>query len=475
MSHCSTFDGLRSRAIRGLVAAVVLILVTTLGAPPVRAQSQAALTPPHADTALDYDGNALYDVLQVDVALDVTVAGSFTILIDLYDAGSNFVTNGFWFDTLPLGPTAVPVPLYGVDISQAGFDGPYTANISVYDDALNLDDFGTHMTSTYLSTDFEPAAPSAATFNPPHSDTGVDTDGDALFNYLRVNAVVDVTTPDTFTFEAYANDLRPSTIAYASVTVPLAAGAGQTITVDLPGWAFPPNGFNGPYLISMNLYGSSGGWDSDIHTTAAYLATDFEPAATFAPPHSDTGVDRDSPPDGQYNLLRVNVSLNVNDTGWYTISADLWDSTMTNEIASASRIASLEAGLHTFPLDFSGVAIRQSGIDGPYLVDLSLGYSSATIDLDTHLTGPYLATDFQSTTPATLTGLVLDSVTSVGIPFAEVTAFDYTNHVEASAGTDGTGSYTLSAYEGDWVVIYDPNSYDAALASVTVASTPPRP
>jgi len=130
---------------------------------------------------------------------------------------------------------------------------------------------------------------------------------------LGTDADVEV---DTFTFEAYANDLRPSTIAYASVTVPLAAGAGQTITVDLPGWAFPPNGFNGPYLISMNLYGSSGGWDSDIHTTAAYLATDFEPAATFAPPHSDTGVDRDSPPDGQYNLLRVNVSLNVNDTGW---------------------------------------------------------------------------------------------------------------------------------------------------------------
>jgi len=571
------------------VTALVLVLV--LAAPIVSALSQAALVPPHADAGIDINANTLFEVLRMYIEVDVTIAGDFFVFADLYDnSGFFYITSGSAFVNLPLGPTTVIADIPGQDIFNSGFDGPYVVNLQVYDDVFNLDDSGVHMTGVYLFTDFEPPE---AVFAPPHSDTTVDTDADLLYDFLRVNAMVDVTTAASFTVDANAFDMFFGYIASASSTVFLPAGVGQTIAVDLLGWAFRANGVGGPYTVELYLSGPSGFLGFDTHVTAAYLAADFEmppgslapPHAdrgidtdgdslfnaieanisvsisvagdyiveanfydstlttffggnttlatlptgfqvvpvwkstiemvlagydgqynvqillrdaatftvmdtdafltasymfsqfdpvpvTFAPPHADAGEDRDLPPDGQFNVLRVDVSVNADTAGSYLLVAELWDSTMTTFVASTYfQFIPLVVGTQTVPVYFSGIEIRQSAIDGPYLVNLFVGDFFYLYDTDVHMTGAYLATDFQAVTPGNLDGTIRDAVTSFGIPFASVTAYDYTNLVVMGTNADGMGLYSLPLYQGNWIVVYDDFAYDDELSAITVAAS----
>jgi len=578
---------------RGLAAATAFVLVLVLAAPLVRAQSQAALNPPHSDSGLDTDADLLFNILQVSVSLTVTTAGSFDIFVDLYDnSGVFYITTGYAPASLPLGPATVPVSLPGSAIYSSGFDGPYTADIYVYDDTFNLDDNGIHMTQFYPFTAFQPPG---AVFAPPHSDQGIDTDGDLLFNILRVNATIDVAQAGDYDLDAVVRDSFFNFIASTFNQVTLPAGLGQTVPLDFPGWAVRANGVDGPYTVDMDLYETFGPLlDNDIHMTAGYLATDFDtpPASlnpphsdrgvdtdgdglfnaieigvsvqvdvaddynvqvnfwdatftiylgsnssfvslptgpqptpvwmstlnmvvlgidgpytveislrdasfnllgqdvyttgmytvaqfdpipvTFAPPHADAGEDRDIPPDGEFNVLRVDVSLSVVDPGTYLLFADLWDPLMTTLIDSEFSFVPLTTpGPQTVPVYFSGVTIRQSGIDGPYVVQMGLLAfpTFVLIDTDTYTTGTaYLATDFQNVVPETLSGTVRDSVTSVGIPFAQVAAIDYRNMVMTTTTADNAGAYSLGVHQGSWVVLFDDFAYDAALTSVTVSA-----
>jgi hypothetical protein len=226
------------------------------------------------------------------------------------------------------------------------------------------------------------------------------------------------------------------------------------------------SGIDGPYAAIISLYtGTFDFIEQGSHLTAAYAVSQFDPLdATFAPPHSDQGVDRDVPADGQYNILEVDVSINVNESGVFFLQGQLWDSGFTTPIAFESRFVSLPMGLNTVPLNFSGISIRNSGIDGPYVVDLLLvGGFFGFLDNDQHVTAGYLATQFQGEAPLALTGTVLDGLTTAPIPFAIVEAYNYTNNLVVQGSTDGVGAYSLPLFQGDWILAYDQMSYDSRL------------
>lgn len=580
-----------SRVVRGFAGATALVLVLVLAAPIVRAQSQAALNPPHSDAGVDTDADSLFNTLRVNVNVMVTTAGLFTAFVDLYDnSGVVLITGNAAFANLGLGPGIVPVDLPGMDIYTSGFDGPYQVSILLYDDTFNLDDFGGYTTGLYLFTDFDPPG---ALFAPPHTDAGIDTDGDLLYNALRINATVDVSQAGTYNIDGYAYDSSFNFISAAFASRALPAGPGQLIPLDFPGWTFRANGVDGPYTIDLTLIDLLGGvLDNNQHTTSFYPAMGFDMApvsltpphtdagvdtdgdalfnaieigarlqvndtgdytvsvdfwdqtftayigfnsssvtlatgaqttpvwmstlpmvlmglggpygveisvrdtalnlisqdafvtsnyalgqfdqipATFAPPHSDVGEDRDVPPDGQSNVLRVNVSLSVADPGSFILFANLMDPAMTILIGNEFRFLSIPtSGPATVPLYFSGVQIRQSGIDGPYAVVMTLLSFPDFLTLDTNIytTSSYLANDFQNTVPENLSGTVRDSATSAGVPFANVAAFDARNSVMMRTFTDGTGAYSLGLYQGTWSVLFDDPGYDAALDPVSIA------
>ncbi|HEV8595574.1 MAG TPA: PKD domain-containing protein [Thermoplasmata archaeon] len=582
---------LRGGRARTLAIAIGVCFGLVLAAPLVLAQGQAILTPPHSDQGVDTDGDSLFNVLTVYVRLNATVAGTFIVAVDLYDsARTTYITGNAGFASLS-GPSVVPVDLYGLDIWNAGIDGPYAVDIAVYDDTFNLDDTGTHTTGAYLATNFDPAP---AAFAPPHSDSGVDTDGDTMYDILRVSAVVNVTDAGTFDLTGTLLDSLFFPIESASIVVGLGPGSGQTIDLDFEGWKIRANGVDGPYLVDLVLsdaftfttidadshttasyaanqfdlppaffspphadrgvdtdgdtlfnaleidvhlqidvpgeyvveiylwdsgrtaylgfgytiqtlatgpqdvtvslstipivlIGVPGPYIADMqlrdemrdlldqgfHTTQAYTVGQFDPVpATFAPPHSDQGVDRDVPPDGEFNVLSVGASVDVTDAGIFSIYGYLWDGAMTTPIDFGHALVSLAPGVQTVSLNFSGVLVRNSGFAGPYLAELYLdtfvGGSVVSLDSDLYLTSSYLSTDFQSVTPATLSGTVRDRLTGAPVDSAEVLAFDFRNNVLVPVISDSFGFYALPLYQGDWVVTYDHYLNDAVLRRQTL-------
>jgi PKD repeat protein len=569
--------GARTRA-RAIQISIGLLLALSLALPVAMAQGDGTFAPPHADSGLDTDADSLFDFLQIEVEVNATTPGDFLIVVTLMDeTNTSFITDADVFVLLD-GPSTVPVNLSGPDIRESGFDGPYTANLLLLDDAFNLDDSDTHMTSNYSHEDFDgPAAAFApphadmgvdtepdglfdflhvevnvtvvdagtyfldadlvdefftliasesvmfsaspgltavgvdfpgpsiyangvngsflvflslfdstfafldddlhpteaydftefeappARFDPPHTDSGFDSDGDGLFNFISIDVSVLVEEAGEFSMSGLLWDLAMTTpLGFAQTTANLETGA-QTMQLRFSTLPAVVSGIDGPYLASLSFFhipsGSSLGFDS--HETDAYPVTAFDPVpAVLEPPHTDTGVDRDTPPDGEYNLLEVNVTVNVTDPGSYLVGANLLDSTATSVIASDDWLGPLSPGTHQVPLSFPGVTIRDSGFDGPYFVNLTLvariePFQFVPIGGGGHTTQAFNATDFQSSTPAALTGTVRDAATNAGIPSAFVSAFNYLDRFSESVSTDSTGNYSLALYTGDWVLTYD--------------------
>jgi len=236
------------------------------------------------------------------------------------------------------------------------------------------------------------------------------------------------------------------------------------------------SGISGRYTVGLALYTTPPeSLDSGVYQTAAYSLSSFDPIpAHFSPPHSDRGVDRNTPPDGQFNILEVDVQINVSDAHTYELIGNLFDSSGTRFITSDTWFGQLPPGIQAVPLYLPGVTIRSSGIDGPYYLNLTLyviepGTSGVRIDAQGYGTRPYNATDFQSTTPADLSGVVRDAQTGSGIPFASVAAFDYLDLFSTSTTADAAGRYDLGLFAGDWVVVYDGSNAQAELQRVSLS------
>ncbi|MCJ2670594.1 MAG: carboxypeptidase regulatory-like domain-containing protein, partial [Candidatus Thermoplasmatota archaeon] len=156
----------------------------------------------------------------------------------------------------------------------------------------------------------------------------------------------------------------------------------------------------GPYLLRLEIIkGSSQVIAEDVHTTAAYLHTDFEGLyARFVPPHSDEGIDLDG--DTEYDYLRVRLEIQVNESGDYTISGDLWDKSQFNYITSATNHTYLNTGSVQVDLYFLGCDICQSGYGVYYFADVEIHLDDGTpADADEHQTGGYQSSDFDCEPP----------------------------------------------------------------------------
>src|SRR5439155_1732779 len=128
-------------------------------------------------------------------------------------------------------------------------------------------------------------AQSQGQFAPPHSDAGVDTNGNGLFDFLQVDASVNVTEAGTYNIQAGLYDPFGGPITFVGVTVSLTPGI-QSVALDFSGIQIYSHGVNGPYRVDLTASDRSFRLlDSDTYTTGAYLYTDFEqPTLHFAPP-----------------------------------------------------------------------------------------------------------------------------------------------------------------------------------------------
>jgi len=357
----------------------------------------ALLNPPHSDSGVDTDfpPNGLFNELVINVGVANTVDAWYEIGVALYDSsGFFYITSGYNYTFLTAGTQVVSVALTGRDIFYGGFDGPYEADIYLYDDMMNLLDSSIYMTSPYLHTDFDGPG---ATFNPPYYDYGIDTDvpPNGLYDELVIAVNVSVTQAGTYTVGGELYDRFMTYIMYWSSSVYMDLG-NNVVPLTYPGSQIFIFGLDGPYTARLYLLDTNATIDTDSYTTGTYSHTDFDPpAGVFAPPHSDQGIDLTVPPDGLYEFLELDIKVDVGKAATFDIAVDLYDWT-GSYILSTDAIVDLSVGMQTVPVRLDGAIIRNSGLDGPYEADLYLFSNSTMLDFDMYMTQAYLASDFST-------------------------------------------------------------------------------
>jgi parallel beta-helix repeat protein len=117
--------------------------------------STTKFLPPHSDYGNDTNGNGMYDLLTVDVRVNVTSNGWYQIYGDLYNGLGNWTDGDMKNVYLMTGLNIVSLSFSGLDIYNCGVNGPYNVNLSLYDYSSNLLDSDSYVTSSYTYDEFE--------------------------------------------------------------------------------------------------------------------------------------------------------------------------------------------------------------------------------------------------------------------------------------------------------------------------------
>ncbi|MCU0851966.1 MAG: hypothetical protein MUC90_01730 [Thermoplasmata archaeon] len=356
----------------------------------------ATFSPPHSDHGVDADSDSLYDMLQVDVSLDVVYDGTYTV--NAYAYGREYIGYDSQTVSLVAGEQTVSLTFDAWDIYTLGGDGPYTIYLNLYaliDSVSQFVESDTHYTQAYSVYSFEGPG---AYFWPPHSDYAVDTDSDGLYNWLVIEVQVNVTVAGTYTL---VGDIRADwwqdifdTVMNESMSLQVGI---QTVNLTFPGWPIRYNSDSDDMDIEMTLYDADYEYQDydEYETDTYYYYDDFEDApALFSPPHDSYVVDLNG--DSLYDFIIVNVSVDIELAGMYRIYADLyldwWD--VIDDVENESW---LDEGLQVVELRFPGWVIRDHGDSGPYTVEMILyDDEDRQCDWDSHTTAAYLWSEFQT-------------------------------------------------------------------------------
>jgi hypothetical protein len=354
---------------------------------------------PFSDCGVDTDSDGLYDYLQFNLTMLINYDGRFRIRTYLYDSSWTYVltqTN----DTLLSAGTDTTTMLFSAwDVSKNGVEGVFhTWNYLDFwvDGTWYNADADSYATGTYLLSSLERPA---VLFTPPHDDHVDDTDGDFYYDFLTIDASVNVSVEGDYSFIGTLTDWWGDTIDIVTNTTHLAVG-DWIVELVYPGYPIRYNGENGPYDVELVAKSGSTELDTDTHSTASYWDTDFETApGWFELPHDATGLDDNS--NGLYDHLVVNVTVNVTLAASYEIHAHLRDS-WWNIVEEQTNTTHLIVGPNTVELRFTGWLIRDNGLNGPFTILLDLRDSGARLmDTDSFSTPAFSYTLFENV-PAVL-------------------------------------------------------------------------
>lgn len=241
------------------------------------AASDGFLDGPHPTFGEDLNGDNRYDYLRVDVRVNVLVPGQFTVEGLLHDAsGVTFITNDMVTFPAGIGLNIVTIRFRGSDIFDSQIDGPYQVTLRLFDDTLTFLEGDSYLTVPFSYVEFGPIF----AFVPPHTDVGLDTDGNGRFNFIQVNISANVSQAGTFVLFGviYGSDLIDVKIRVLN----LPAG-DHIIPLNFSGVGAFIRGDDGPYTVflqaSLGVLGSGSAFqDDDVYFTNSYFFTDFEGA-----------------------------------------------------------------------------------------------------------------------------------------------------------------------------------------------------
>jgi hypothetical protein len=240
-----------------------------------------------------------------------------------------------------------------------------------------------------------------------YADAGEDTNGNGLYERVRLDARVLVATPGDYILQARLSTPAGAVTLSAYGMTSLGPSL-QTIPAYVGAPAFLAAGLNTDWtLTDVDLFyvGADGAEPTDSafapgYQTAAYQVAQFErPPLRLTGQDNDAGVDTDS--DGIFDLLRVNLGVEARVGGAYTYAARL--------VAPCGAHLEFISGEQSLPANvpaelellFSGQLIGNRGIDGPFRVtDFGLyGPGGALQTGNVRTTFAYSAQSFESYQP----------------------------------------------------------------------------
>lgn len=314
---------------------------------PYPAGSFSALLLPQApitDQGIDSNGNGLYDLLRVDFGAEVAQAGNYLLTGVLRSEGAPSAVYTDLRLSLAAGPASLRLEFPGPVINALGLDGPYTIDIIVRD-AATLRDLDTvrlpHTTAAYLSTQFDRFGssnlPIVLTGN--SNDFGVDTNGNGLYDELRVDVEVSLARADFYEWGARLVDRNGTELGFYTNRATIGAGVSNLRFV-YDGEAIGNNGVDGPYFLkSLLIFGRSGAnlVSVDVAQTRPYRATEFEGSGDNQPPQIVVATEPTVfwPSNHQHQLLAV--------TDFVTAVSDGHDSNVSVDDVVITRVTSDES------------------------------------------------------------------------------------------------------------------------------------
>jgi len=343
----------------------------------VSAQGVGSLTGIIYDSGVDTDTDGTFDFLEVGVEVNVSTSGMFRVEVSgLYD--STYFHISVWgenFTYLDVGIHVVYVSLDGPTIYASGLNPASVSSIYLYDEDYNwLDDLhDVPLSKEYSYTEFDlPPAFLTGTIY----DSGVDTDIDGTFDYLRVGVEVNVTAPGTF--RVMVHWLRDSGYNYISVqdqnSTYLDFGV-HIVYLFLDGPTIYVSGLNPAYVPDIHLddeYDSQLDYLYDVPLSKEYSYTEFDlPPAFLTGTIYDMGLDTDG--DGAFDYLEVGVEVNVTDSGDYGV--DIWgllDSGHNYISVSGYESKYLDAGIQVVNVLLYGPTIYVSGLNPVNVSEIEL-------------------------------------------------------------------------------------------------------
>jgi len=228
-----------------------------------------------SDSAMDVDGDALFDSLVIATDISIFREGLYYLSTSLVDSNGLFITSSDANAYLPVGIHKVDVAFDCREINKSAEVNTYLVEMTVFSADGEQQDDTSFVTSAYQPNTFERKA---VLISSSCSDYGVDSDGDGLFDFLRLEVGFDVAETNSYSITAWLQDPNGTDITFAEVYMWLDQGR-QTVAVDFAGSAIWTVGLDGPYsVIYLLIRNDDRIVDAirNLHTTSGYIHSQFD-------------------------------------------------------------------------------------------------------------------------------------------------------------------------------------------------------
>lgn len=240
---------------------------------------QSSFTGTFSDAGEDSDGDGLFNHLAVNAEVDAGVAGNYRLYGELSDQHGN-LHKAVQVVALPSGRSTIRLRFGGEAIFDSGIDGPYTVT------ALRLSEETSegNLPAAELAAPFQTQAYRYAAFqhrpiraSGNSSATGIDSDGDRLFDLLEVSVEIAVDNAGLYQWSGVLVDGNGNELGFVSGSGTLVAGR-NFIAFRFNALPIGQAGVDGPYYLRdvLILGGGANAIIDQTFATPPFRANEFE-------------------------------------------------------------------------------------------------------------------------------------------------------------------------------------------------------